>query len=254
MIYKLLSLFLLSVFFFSCSDAPLLTETQRLDQNTIAACNDKPCPQVTLDYIKYSGEQEVILPINTKIEQFIIHSLYLGDPESEPTATNAQESMEQFIKDYWRDTSEFPDINEYVAEIAIAETFRSKELAAVALSQYTYIGGAHGNGTVRYLIFDIATGEIITNEQLIKDKEGLANLAEQQLRKDFQMDAYVNLNSEIFWFKNDTFYLSDNIGFEKGKMVIHYDQYEIASYADGPIDIELSLKDVTHFLEFSLEK
>jgi hypothetical protein len=48
--------------------------------------------------------------------------------------------------------------------------------------------------------------------------------------------------------------LSDNIGFEKGKMDIHYNQYDIASYADGAIDIELSIEDVAPFLKYSLKE
>ena len=254
MINKILPFIIVLTVLASCSDAPLLIEEQTLDQNVIAACKDKPCPQVTVAYITYNGEPEVITSINEEIRQFVIASLYLGDPESQPTATTSQEAMAQFIKDYWRDTSEFPDINEYEADITVAETFRSQELATVALNQYTYAGGAHGNGSLTYINFDIETGEIITNDQLIQDKKGLVKLAEQQLRKDYKLNETENLNATIFWFESDSFSLSDNIGFEKGKMVIHYNQYEIASYADGAIDIELSIEDVAPFLKYSLKK
>ena len=254
MINRILSLSLFLVLFASCSDAPLLTKSYSLDQETIVNCKDKPCPQVSVEYVLYSGEQEVITLINERIELFIIESLYLGDPEVHPSVSTVQEAIGAFIDDYWRDTSEFPDINEYEAEIAVAETFRSAALASVALSQYTYIGGAHGNGSLDYVNFDIETGEIITNNQLIKDKDGLAVLAEKQLRKDYKLTETENLNSAIFWFENDTFYLSDKIGFDNGKMTIHYNQYEIASYADGPIDIEMSLDEVAPFLQYSLEK
>ncbi len=238
----------------SCNDAPLLIEQHTLTQNTITECDNKPCPQVTIDYLSYSGEQEVIAPINKKIEQFIIQSLYLGDPEVNATALTPQEAVEGFIKDYWRDTSEFPEIHEYEAEISIEETYRSKELATVALSQYTYTGGAHGNGSVAYVNFDIKTGEIILNEQLIKDKEGLSKIAEKKLREDYKIPESEDINSTVFWFENDKFYLSEDIGFEEDKVVIHYNQYEIASYADGSIDIELTFSEVAPFLNYSLEK
>jgi hypothetical protein len=41
------------------------------------------------------------------------------------------------------------------------------------------------------------------------------------------------------------FYLS-----EKG-IVFHYDQYEIASYADGPIDVVIPFEDIKPFLLIS---
>lgn len=248
----ILGLFILVVFA-SCNDTPLLTEKQSLNQEAITACKDKPCPQVSVDYISYSGEEEIIQPINATIEQFVISSLYLGDPEAKPTASSSKEAINQFINDYWRDTSEFPEINEYEAEVSIVETFRSQDLATVAMRQYSYAGGAHGYGSLQYVNFDIGTGEILTIDQLIKDKKGLASLAEKQLRKEYKIPETENLNAEMFWFENDTFYLSKNIGFENDKLIIHYNQYEIASYADGPIDIELSLNDVAVFLNYSIE-
>ena len=249
----MLTFFLIVIAFSSCSDAPLLIENLKIDQNTIAECDNIPCPQVTVEYIRYSGEQEVISQINKKIELFIIESLYLGDPEVASKVTMPQEAIAAFVTDYWRDTSEFPDIHEYEAEVSIEETYRSEEFATVALSQYKYTGGAHGNGSLSYINFDIGTGEIITNDNLIIDKEGLTLIAEKQLRKDYKIAEGEGLNSAVFWFENDTFYLSDDIGFEKGKMVIHYNQYEIASYADGPIDIELSLDAVAPYLTYILK-
>ncbi len=254
MIDRVFYVLIVFVFFIGCSDAPLVIEKQTLDQNAIAECKDKPCPQLIVEYIKYTGEDEVTTPINNNIDQYIIKSLYLGDPEVAPTALTTQEAMEQFVEDYWRDTSEFPDINEYEASIAVEETFRCAEFATIALHQYTYIGGAHGYGSIEYLNFNIETGEILKLDQIVKDKEGLAILAEQQLRKDFEISNNESLNAERFWFENDKFHFPDNIGFEKGKLIIHYNQYEIASYADGPIDIELSLEEAAPFLNYSLSE
>lgn len=249
---KLFFILLTAIIFASCNDTPLLTEKQYLDQNSIASCKDKPCPQVSVDYIKYSGEEAVVKPINSAIEEFVISSLYLGDPEAEPEANTSKNAIAQFINDYWRDTSEFPDINEYEAEISVAQTYRSQEIATVALHQYSYVGGAHGYGSLKYVNFDIDTGEILTIEQLIKDKNQIAKLAEKQLRTDYQIPDGESLNAEIFWFENDKFHLSNTIGFDNGKMIIHYNQYDIASYADGPIDIELPIKEVAPYLNYAL--
>ncbi|EDM44390.1 hypothetical protein SCB49_05155 [unidentified eubacterium SCB49] len=251
---KIFSFTLILVLIVSCSDAPLLIEKKSADQHAISDCDNKPCPQISVDYILYTGEKEVITPINDKIIAFIVGSLYLGDPAVEPKITSVDGAIGQFVKDYWRDTSEFPDIHEYEAEVSIEETFRSKDFVSVALSQYSYIGGAHGNGTLDYVNFDIETGEIITIEQLVKDKKSLMVLAEEKLREAYDLPENERLNSTMFWFKDDAFHLSDCIGFEKGKMVIHYNQYEIASYADGPIDIEFSLEEVASFLAFSTDK
>lgn len=254
MINKFLPLLLFSVLFTACNSTikePLVLE---IDQSTLTECETAACPQVSVQYITYNGKPKKVQAINDSINHFIIGSLYLGDPAAKPIAKTPKEAIQGFIKNYWRDTSEFPEINEYEAEVSISESFRSKEILTLTMSQYSYIGGAHGYATVAYKNFDIKTGNVITNKQLIKDLDAVTALAENKLREDYKLPKSDQINSSIFWFEDDTFYLSNAVGIENEKLVIHYNPYDIASYADGSIDIELPLKEVAPFLNFSLEK
>ena len=55
-----------------------------------------------------------------------------------------------------------------------------------------------------------------------------------------------DINSEALY--TDGFKCDHNFYLIKEGFVFHYDQYEIASYADGPIDIFLSFKEVEPYL------
>lgn len=253
MIKKILPLFIFSMLFFSCNSTLEEPDVNSIDQSALEECDTAACPQVLVDYITYKGDAGKVQAVNDSIHKFVIHCLYLGDPATQPSATKPIDAIAGFIKDYWRDTSEFPDVNEYEAEVSVNENFRSKELISISMSQYRYTGGAHGYSSVSYLNINAKTGEAISNKQLIKDKKALAELAEQKLRADYKISANKGINSTVFWFEDDQFYLSENIGIENNNLVIHYNPYDIASYADGYIDIELPLADVAPFLNYSIE-
>jgi hypothetical protein len=254
MTHKIFSLLLFSLVLASCSSTwkePLVIE---LDQSELPECITTACPEVSVSYISYEGKAKKVQAINDSISHFIIGALNLGDPDASAIAQNPHDAIQFFIKDYWRDTSEFPDINEYEAEVLVVENFRSENLISISMSQYSYIGGAHGYSNISYKNVAVKTGEVLTNNDLIKDTKGLSELAEKKLREKYNLPELDGLNTTIFWFENDEFYLSNAIGLENGNLVIHYNQYEIASYVDGPINIEIPFTEVASFLNYSLEK
>ena len=51
-------------------------------------------------------------------------------------------------------------------------------------------------------------------------------------------------------FENDEFYLPENIGFTQEGLQLFYEQYEVASYADGPIILTLKYKEIEPYLKF----
>ena len=112
---------------------------------------------------------------------------------------------------------------------------------------YYFSGGAHGNTIRNYYIFDLRNKKILSADDVFKAEvcEDIVEIQQVSISK-------TNINSEVIYtdgFKCDhNFYLV-----EKG-IVFHYDQYEIASYAEGPIDIFLSFEEVEPFLNPNFSK
>ena len=49
-------------------------------------------------------------------------------------------------------------------------------------------------------------------------------------------------------FERDEFYLPENIGLTENGLVLLYNQYEVASYADGAIELILPMNEVKNYL------
>lgn len=106
---------------------------------------------------------------------------------------------------------------------------------------FSYTGGAHGNTIRNHYIFDLKNDKLLSAGDLLNLSkcEDIIDLQKKSAEK-----AGIILD-DIFigGFRcNNNFYLIDE-GF-----IFHYDQYEIASYADGPIDIFISFTEIAPFL------
>ena len=64
-----------------------------------------------------------------------------------------------------------------------------------------------------------------------------------------EIPADSSINATGFWFEDDTFYLPETIGFQDSSIIILYNPYDIASYADGTIEIIIPLEDVESHLK-----
>ena len=78
-------------------------------------------------------------------------------------------------------------------------------------------------------------------------------LAEAKFRSQEKIPASEPINSTGFMFDGETFYLPENIGFTQEGIQLLYNQYEVASYADGPIVLTLSYKEVKDYLTVKIK-
>ena len=194
------------------------------------------------------GDEEVSEKINQKIKHFIFNSLLLGE-DTIPTAKTIQEAATGFIESYNADKAQFPDMaGEYFAEISVNEIYSSKEHICFEMRQYLFTGGAHGYGTTSFLNIDPKTGEELTSEELFKNNKEFTAFAEKKFREEQKIAKDQSINENGFWFENDKFYLPESVGFTQDSLIFVYNQYDIASYADGPIELKIAMKEAEPFL------
>lgn len=119
--------------------------------------------------------------------------------------------------------------------------FQNAKYLSFSSEEYSYTGGAHGNTISKHYIFDLEQNTLLFADDLLDTSkcEEIILLQKQSLEKAGQ-------NIEEFWedgFRCDAnFYILDQ-GF-----VFHYDQYEIASYAAGPMNIFVSFEEIKPYL------
>ena len=240
--------------FVSCKkDKPLVPLTVEKESKTINdACKQDECAEITLNYLIASGNEEASEKVNRVIEDFIIQSLNISE-DSLYVPKSIEEATSNFIKIYKRDKSEYPDMGVYFAEVSVNEMYSSPSILSLEKNAYLYTGGAHGYGATSYSNFDAQTGEPLKMDELIKDKNGFLALAEEKFRTENEIPEGEPINATGFWFENDTFYLPESFGISPEELIFVYNQYEIASYAAGPIEFRIPIKEAEPFLRLNLK-
>ena len=134
------------------------------------------------------------------------------------------------------------------AKIDGTVTFEDDNILTIALNSYLFTGGAHGYISKRFLNFNKKKGVELENWQLFIDEEDFRVFAEAVFREKQQIPKDKPINHTGFMFEQDSFYLPENIGFTKDGLKLLYNPYEVASYADGAIEILISHEAVKKYL------
>jgi hypothetical protein len=208
------------------------------------ACSD--CPEVKISLPEAMGKSKVAGNINTALTEEVIAMLVFDDSTS---VSSLGEAMASFERGYTQMKALYPDeAAGWKAEINAVVSFEDPERLSIKLDAYTFTGGAHGYGATRYLNFDKKKGAELEPWELFKDQEAFVRYAESIFRLQEKIPSGQGINSTGFMFEQDKFYLPENIGFTKHGLLLHYNQYEVASFADGPVELTLPFEEVNKFL------
>jgi len=245
-------LLFIALLFANCKKEPLLTfSSESFSEKNLEICKNEACSTVVVDYVTAVGAIEISEKINAKIKQHIIEALFLGD-DLTPSAKDIPQAVTDFILAYRDHQPDIPselDFGGYDAEITINNSYQNKEIVCLEVHQYLFTGGAHGYGGSTFISFDVATGEEIKIKDLFVAYSEFEAFAETKFKEAHNISLENNINSTGLWFKDNTFYLPESIGFDDKNFVVFYNQYEIASYAAGQILLEIPLNEVIPFLD-----
>lgn len=231
----------------SCQDNNDIT----FETLTLVNTRCKECPEVSIEVPNALGNNKLAKSINLTLQEEVISKLTFDD---EITAETIPEAIDSFTNGYFELKKIYPDETiGWKAKINGVVTYEDNELLTIELQSYLFTGGAHGYGSTNFLNFSKKRGKEMDDWELFKDKEGFERYAETQFR--LQQDIPVNkpINSTGFMFEKDHFYLPENIGFTEKGLKLLYNQYEVASYADGPIELTLPYKDIQKFLSGNIK-
>lgn len=240
---------LIALIFVSCdNERNIEISSNSLTEKELSICKNSNCPEVTINYVEIFGDNRISEKINGKIRNFIFQSLLLGE-DTIPTAKTIEEAATGFIEAYYSDQAQFPDMaGEYFAEISVNEIYNTPGHICFEMRQYLFTGGAHGYGATSFLNIDPKTGEELTSEELFKNKKEFTAFAEEKFRIQQEIALEQSINETGFWFENEKFNLPESFGFIQDSVIFVYNQYEIASYADGPIELKIAMKEAKPFL------
>ena len=196
-------------------------------QNSIKALwpvmlNGKECPKLQEAFCKHLTGRDDIKQIDRAIEY-----LLYTDNESVPFGDNGP----YLILD------EFKDIETFISSISHTIELKTlgKRFAIFHLFSYYYYGGAaHGMYAHDYITYDTELDKIVTLEDILIDPE----LIRPHILESINLK-YDYTEEDLFLPEDGIMKIPSVFYFEEGFLHLVYQVYEIASFAQGDIDVPL---------------
>ena len=126
------------------------------------------------------------------------------------------------------------------------------DILCLSFASRSFMGGAHGNTTIRFENFNPRTGERVELADLFVSgyEAKLLPLAQDRFREVRVIEEGVTLADAGFSFsENVAFTLSDNFAVEKDGLTFYYNPYEVAPYALGATELTLSYEELDGLLK-----
>jgi hypothetical protein len=240
-------LLLLVFIFMSCNDDKIIFEVEKHAAISALPC-DVDCTAISIQVAIASGGF-VADSINQVVFDKIKDAVYFG--EAPLNASEYVDIMDSFIKAYDDFRTAFPEdlMVAWEANVSAENTFESEQLIQLKMDIYTFTGGAHGISVEHALSFDPKSGKQISVTDFFTDLESVKKLATQKFRNQFKIPANQTLAQAGFFFQQNDFVLPENVFFTKDGITFHYNVYEIASYAQGSIQLEFTYQELDSFLK-----
>ena len=216
-------------------------------KKTTLPCSD-PCANVRIEVPVAEGVPIVADSINKKIFRTVKSIIFFG--EKPYTADNYEDLMTSFIGSYEELKKDFPeDMMGWEGRVKGTIDYRSDSILNIKLNNYTFTGGAHGYEGDRSLVFNINTGRSLSYDNIFKDVKAFTTFAETKFREKYNIPAGKSINSTGLMFPDDAFILPQNIFFKEDGLLLHYNAYEIASYAEQQKELFLPYEEINSFLK-----
>lgn len=212
-------------------------------------CQNKDCPKLRISYLKPKKNTEIFARLNKENEARIAQLFNTAEEDS--TTNNLRQAAKGFIEEYLHFKEEYAEPSaEYEAELSQKTLAQTDSLVVIETTSYLYTGGAHGYGATRYSNFSTTTGKLLSHNELIADTKAFTAYAEAKFREKFKIPSEKDINAEGFFFENDTFALPENIAITNDEVLLVYNPYEAASYAQGALKFAFPKKEVAQWLKF----
>ena len=212
--------------------------------------NCSQCPEIQIDVPQALDNRKISTTINSAIREEVILILSY---EEEVEVADIPSAISSFNNSYKTLQKMFPDESiPWEAKIDAEIAYENNDLITIMLNSYIFTGGAHGYGSTRFLNFEKKSGLELARNDLFKNQGNFVDFAEERFRMQEKIPDDQSINSTGLMFELDEFYLPENIGFTESGLKLLYNPYEVASYADGTIEMTIPYGEVEKFLAVQL--
>lgn len=193
---------------------------------------------VAVDWPEKVGDYNIL-----RLQQAI-----LSEISGEKTAASVTEAISGFIGDTERfgigdnisRVDKAPPVSPFAYEVSTDVKFMALEgdLITYNVTNYSYLGGAHGLNIRTPFSFDLSQGRIVDMKWLFTGdyEKVLTPLLEDSVADKADMSVQMLRKSMLV----PAFVIASNVYIQGGFIVFHYNPYEILPYSYGSIDVSVS--------------
>jgi len=121
--------------------------------------------------------------------------------------------------------------------LTVRHFFEDARYLSLSFEFVAFEGGTHENRKKQFVTWDKETKTPLSLTSLWPEVEPLLQLAEAEFRKAQKLKPEDDLEAHGYWFDKGQFRLSEQFAFTECGLLLHYNPYEVAAYAVGPLDI-----------------
>jgi len=193
-------------------------------EHTKPGCSTSDCPLVNIDMLHFAAEPQLDALIEKRLLQMTLNS-----PEATmPASLKAYE--EQFLR-------QADSRNSSYLQAKVRE--QHDGIVVIELSSYLDTGGAHGmpgRGFINYSRREHR--ELTLQDMLLPGQEGAFWQAAEEAHRGWLVSQKLDQDAEFK--KNWPFTKTPNIALTYGAVVLKYDVYSIAPYAQGHPELKIA--------------
>jgi len=232
---------------FNETEKYFLTYEEKVYSNKRRENCEGECTTIKLELIEFHPKNIVRELINENIFEKICT---MSSISKDCQVMNYNQLVNTFVEDYQKAEYTHAELN-----ISTSVSFQNANIINIRMNTSEYFGEVHGNYNMFSLFFNPKTGQEISVENIFTDREGFRQIAE-----DFFINPHIgrgnmylgqeNMNSHGFWFEDDIFDISENIIITPDIVTLFYNPYEIASYTNDTLRVEIPMREVRRFIKW----
>jgi len=192
---------------------------------------DSTCVSFEVQYPEFMGVDSAVRKSITDRVNYILNGS-AGEPKS------LQQMGDDFIKDFQDFLKEMPgyDLGWYFRG-QVKVLISSDTLISLQVDTESFTGGVHPTYTTNFVNVEPKTGTVFLLDAMLRPgyNDELNRLGEEDLRNQLELGEADSL--ALPEMADGNFQLNDNYGFRKEGIVFYFNDYEVGSFAEGPIEI-----------------
>jgi len=204
----------------------------------------QPCAEVLMRYPEFTREQAPALA--DAMQRWIEQQMSVHGIDGQP-AESPRVAARTFIEGFEQHVAESPDqATDWFDRRRVEVLHEDAQVISLAFEMSSFAGGAHPMSMRRLASFDRASAQLLRLEDAVRPDAMrlLTDLVTRAVRTDLGIAPQVDLADAGFFVDDNRIPPPDNFAVTAEGWLLHYDPYEIAPYAMGPLEIRLRFSEI----------